>query len=299
MAKSMKTVASLTRKKDDHSTSNVNYAGINQYLREISRYRLLTSEETERFAFMVHDSEDSWAGRQLITGNLRLVVRVVMDFQKYWMNNFLDLIQEGNVGLVRAVLKYDPNRGVKFSSYAAYWIRAYILKFIMDNCRLVKIGTTQAQRKLFYKLNKERKQLEAEGIEASGAVLSKRLQVKESEIADMGQRLDNCEVSLESPVSSEGLTEQKMFLASKGPGVEEEVADHEFVSWFHAKLEKFKETLSPREQVILCERLMAEEPRTLTHIANQFGISRERIRQIEGGLLVKLRELMASEAGFH
>ncbi len=139
--------------------------------------------------------------------------------------------------------------------------------------------------------------MESEGIEASGDVLSKRLQVKESEIADMGQRLDNCEVSLESPVSADGVSEQKMFLASNGPGVEEEVADQEFVAWFHAKLDKFKETISAREQVILFERLMSEEPRTLTDIASQFGISRERIRQIEGDLLDKLRGLLASESG--
>ena len=287
--------AFMHAKTEDHSASNVNYAGINQYLREISRYRLLTVEETERFAFLVHDKEDFSAGRQLITGNLRLVVRVVMDFQKYWMDNFLDLIQEGNVGLTRAVLKFDPTRGVKFSSYASYWIRAYILKFIMDNCRLVKIGTSQSQRKLFYRLNKERKLLESQGIEPSARVLSQRLQVKESEIEDMRQRLDNYEVSLESPVSFDGMAEQKMFLTSKGPGVEEEVADQEFIAWFHAKLDKFTETIGEREKAILFERLMSDEPRTLTHIALQFGVSRERIRQIEGELLEKLRRLLAHE----
>lgn len=294
----MQTALSFRHSKaEEHSASNANYAGVNQYLREISRYRLLTVEETERFAFMVHDTEDSWAGRQLITGNLRLVVRVVMDFQKYWMDNFLDLIQEGNVGLTRAVLKFDPTRGVKFSSYASYWIRAYILKFIMDNCRLVKIGTSQSQRKLFYRLNKERKLLESQGIEPNVRELAKRLQVKESEIEDMGQRLDNYEVSLESPVSADGVGEQKMFLPAAGPGVEEEVADQEFIDWFHAKLEKFKETIGDREKVILVERLMADEPRTLTHIALQFGVSRERIRQIEGELLEKLRGLLARETG--
>lgn len=295
----MPTAQSLRHaKKDEHSPSNVNYAGINQYLREISRYRLLTAQETERFAFMVHDKEDSWAGRQLITGNLRLVVRVVMDFQKYWMDNFLDLIQEGNVGLTRAVLKFDPTRGVKFSSYASYWIRAYILKFIMDNCRLVKIGTSQSQRKLFYRLNKERKLLESQGIEPTVSLLSQRLQIKESEIVDMGQRLDNYEVSLESPVGVDGVSEQKMFLSARGPGVEEEVADQEFIEWFHAKLDRFKETISDREKVILAERLMSDESRTLTDISLQFGVSRERIRQIELELLEKLRGLLAHETSF-
>ena len=292
----MQTAQSLRQTKtDEHSPAQVSYAGINQYLREISRYRLLTGEETERFASMVHDKDDSWAGRQLITGNLRLVVRVVMDFQKYWMDNFLDLIQEGNVGLTRAVLKFDPRRGVKFSSYAAYWIRAYILKFIMDNCRLVKIGTSQSQRKLFYRLNKEKKLLESQGVEPTASLLAQRLQVKVSEINDMSQRLDNYEVSLESPVGVDGVSEQKMFLPARGPGVEEEVADLEFVEWFHARLDKFKGTIGARENVILVERLMADEPRTLTDIALQFGVSRERIRQIEAELLRKLRGLLAHE----
>lgn len=289
----------LPAKTDDSPTTKVDYSGINQYLREISRYRLLTIEETERFSFMVRDKEDSWAGQQLITGNLRLVVRVVMDFQKYWMDNFLDLIQEGNVGLTRAVLKFDPTLGVKFSSYASYWIRAYVLKFIMDNCRLVKIGTSQSQRKLFYRLNKEKKTLESQGIEASTQMLSQRLQINESEIVNMGQRLDNVEVSLESPQGPDGIAQQKMQLASPGPGVEEEVADQEFIDWFHAKLNAFTKTIDHRERVILHERLMSDEPRTLTHIALQFGVSRERIRQLEAELLKKLRGLLSHETGWN
>ncbi|MDD5757543.1 MAG: sigma-70 family RNA polymerase sigma factor [Desulfobulbaceae bacterium] len=289
----------VSAKTADSPTTKVNHTGINQYLREISRYRLLTVEETERFAHMVRDKEDSWAGRQLITGNLRLVVRVVMDFQKYWMDNFLDLIQEGNVGLTRAVLKFDPSLGVKFSSYASYWIRAYVLKFIMDNCRLVKIGTSQSQRKLFYQLNKAKKSLESQGIEPTTHVLSQRLQIKESEIENMGQRLDNFEVSLDFPMGSDGIAQQKMFLAAPGPGVEEEVADQEFIDWFHAKLAAFTKSIDPREKVILYERLMSDDPRTLTHIAQQFGVSRERIRQLEGELLKKLRGLLSRESELH
>ncbi len=282
---------------EEHPLSKIDYSGVNQYLREISRYQLLSTEETERLAFRVFDDADSSAGRQLITGNLRLVVRVVMDFQKYWMHNFLDLIQEGNVGLTRAVKKFDPNRGVKFSSYAGYWIRAYILKFIMDNCRLVKIGTSQAQRKLFYSLNREKKLLAAQGVEAETSVLSQRLHIKESEIESMGQRLDFSEVSLESPTAVDGEVGHAMMLASHGPGVEEQVADDEFIAWFHAELDAFKATISEREQVILDERLLAEEPMTLTIIAKRFKVSRERIRQIEGGLLGKLKVLLQHKLG--
>ncbi len=289
-------------KTEGQQAAKANYACVNQYLREIGRYRLLTSEETLRLAFLVYDKADHGAIGQLITGNLRLVVRVVMDFQKYWMDNFSDLIQEGNLGLARAVKKFDPNRGVKFSSYAGYWIRAYILKFIMDNCRLVRIGTTQTQRKLFYSLNKEKQFLASQGIEAETSVLSQRLQVKESEVENMKQRLDHYEVSLESSGSADGGGEYHLFLPAAGPGVEKQVADQEFVAWFRAELDAFKETISDREQAILFDRLLADEPKTLNTIASQFGISRERIRQLEGGLLHKLRVLLQHEgidAGTH
>jgi len=293
----MRTMTSLAiATGNGHSTARVNYAAINQYLSEISRFQLLSTEETDRLARLAHDEADPWAGSQLVLGNLRLVVRVVMDFQKYWMDNFLDLIQEGNVGLMRAVQKFDPSHGVKFTSYAGYWIRAYILKFIMDNCRLVKIGTTQAQRKLFYRLNKEKMILESQGIEPSTEALSQRMQVKGREVEEMGQRLDNSEVSLETPGSAGGESTQKVFLSAAGLGVEEEVADQEFRQWLRGKIDTFKDTLNGRERVILVERLLADEPRTLTDIAEQFGVSRERIRQIESGLLDKLRELLRNEA---
>lgn len=295
MGECMRTTTSFAiASSDGHSPSRVNYVAINQYLTEISRFRLLTAEETEQLALQAHDGSDPWAGSQLVLGNLRLVVRIVMDFQKYWMDNFLDLIQEGNVGLIRSVRKFDPMHGVKFPSYAGYWIRAYILKFIMDNCRLVKIGTTQAQRKLFYRLNKEKMILESQGVAPTTEVLSERLQVKERDVEDMGQRLDSSEISLESPVGADGVA-QNIFLPASGIGVEEEVADREFVDWLHGELDTFKHTLCPRERTILFERLLVEEPRTLVDIAEQFGVSRERIRQIEYGLLQKLRELLKQE----
>ncbi len=275
------------------------YSGVNHYLQEISRHRLLTKEETEELALRVYNNDDDSAGSELVIANLRLVVKVVMDFQKYWMNNFLDLIQEGNVGLTKAVKKFDPHRGVKFSSYAAYWIRAYILKSIMDNWRLVRIGTTQAQRKLFYRLNKEKKLLESQGIKPSATVLAERLDVKEKEIVEMERRLDNYDLSLESPVGPNSDLDQKSFLPSKGPGVEETVAHTEYIEWLHNELSVLKETLSEREQVILAERLLSHEPRTLNDIAGQFGISRERVRQVEIALLDKIREVVKDEIVLH
>lgn len=278
---------------------STSYNGVNHYLKEISCHRLLSAEETEALALRVYNYDDPYAGSQLVIANLRLVVKVVMDFQKYWMNNFLDLIQEGNVGLTKAVKKFDPHRGVKFSSYAAYWIRAYILKSIMDNWRLVRIGTTQAQRKLFYSLNKEKKLLESQGITPDAAVLAKRLDVKEKEIVEMERRLDNYDLSLESPVGPNSELDQKSFLPSETPGVEETVADTEFIEWLHKEISVLEQSLSPREQVILSERLLSHEPRTLNDIAQQFGISRERVRQVEIALLEKIRDIVKEEVVLH
>ena len=167
---------------------------------EIKRYPLLSREEERDLSIRYREKDDMNAGYRLITANLRLVVKIAMDFQRYWMQNLMDLIQEGNVGLMQAVKKFDPYRGYKFSYYASFWIKAYIIKFIMDNWKLVKIGTTQAQRKLFFNLRKEKERLEAQGIEASPKLLSHRLDVKESEIIEMDQRLNSWEISLDSPL---------------------------------------------------------------------------------------------------
>lgn len=273
----------------------VGNAALHRYLQEISQYRLLSREETDELARRFQESGDPDAAYQLVTANLRLVVKVAMDFQKYWMQNFLDLIQEGNIGLVQAVKKFDPYRQVKFSYYAAYWIRAYILKFIMDNWRLVKIGTTQAQRKLFFNLNKEKKLLEAQGFEPEPKLLAQRLNVKESEIIEMGQRLEHGDMSLESPLREDSDEQRKDFLPMLGPGVEQRVAEDEIRQWMAAMLDKLRLTLNEKELAILDQRLLNDDPRTLQEIADRFTISRERVRQIEANLLKKMRLYLENE----
>ncbi|WP_028584487.1 sigma-70 family RNA polymerase sigma factor [Desulfogranum mediterraneum] len=268
---------------------------LHRYLQEISQYELLSREETDELAIRFQETGDPDAAYRLVSSNLRLVVKVAMDFQKYWMQNFMDLIQEGNVGLVQATKKFDPYRGVKFSYYAAYWIRAYILKFIMDNWRLVKIGTTQAQRKLFFSLNKEKKLLEAQGFKPEVKLLAERLNVKESEVIEMGQRMDNWDVSLEAPVRSDSEDEQKSFLPHEGPGIEEIVASHEMRERLMEVLAGLNPHLNEKEQVILSSRLLSDEPKTLQTIADEFHISRERVRQIEANLLKKLRKQLEKE----
>jgi len=255
--------------------------GLHPYLREISQYKLLTREETEELTKCYRENNDLDAAHQLVTSNLRLVVKIALDSQKYWMPNFLDLIQEGNMGLVQAVEKFDPYCGVKFSYYAAYWIRAYILKFIMDNWRLVKIGTTQTQRKLFFNLNKEKKQLEADGFQPESNFLAERLGVKESEVIEIDQRMDSWDLSLD---------EQKSFLPGRGPTVEEVVAGDELKEHLTSTLDSLKKHLNEKELMILSDRLLSDEHLTLQAIADRFHISRERVRQIEGNVLKKIQK---------
>ena len=279
----------------DENLPAVSNPALHRYLQEISQYELLSREEAEELATRFQESGDPEAAYRLVSSNLRLVVKVAMDFQKYWMQNFMDLIQEGNVGLVQATKKFDPYRGVKFSYYAAYWIRAYILKFIMDNWRLVKIGTTQAQRKLFFSLNKEKKLLEAQGFKPDVKLLAERLNVKESEVVEMGQRMDNWDVSLEAPVRSDSEDEQKSFLPQEGPGIEDIVAGQEMRDRLAEVLAGIEDKLNDKEKVILTKRLLSDEPQTLQTIADQFGISRERVRQIESNLLKKLKKVFEKE----
>jgi RNA polymerase sigma-32 factor len=265
------------------------------YLDEIKRYPLLSREDERELAIRYREKQDTEAGYKLITANLRLVVKIAMDFQRYWMQNLMDLIQEGNVGLMQAVKKFDPYRGYKFSYYASFWIKAYIIKFIMDNWKLVKIGTTQAQRKLFFNLRKEKERLEAQGIEASPRLLSHRLDVKEAEIIEMDQRLNSWEISLDSPLKEDSEDTHKSFLPSNDLPVDDQLADREAKAILHEKLMLFRQQLRGKEAVIFDNRLLTDEPMTLQEIGDRFGISRERVRQLESRLKKNLKAYLEEE----
>jgi RNA polymerase sigma-32 factor len=259
------------------------------YLDEIKRYPLLKREDEVDLATRYHEKGDVQAAYKLITSNLRLVVKIAMDFQRHWMQNLMDLIQEGNVGLMQAVKKFDPYRGYKFSYYASFWIKAYIIKFIMDNWKLVKIGTTQAQRKLFFNLRKEKERLEAQGIEVGPKLLSERLDVKESEVVEMDQRLSSWEISLDAPLQDDSEDTHKSFLPANVVPADEQLADYEAKAILHDKLMRFRGLLKDKEAFIFDQRLLAETPLTLQEIGDKFGISRERVRQIESRMKHRLK----------
>jgi len=263
---------------------------LQSYLKEVSRFPLLDPEEEIQLARRVRDHGDSEAAFRIISSHLRLVVRIAMDFQRRWMQNVLDLIQEGNVGLLRAVNKFDPDKGIKFSYYASFWIKAYILKFIMDNWRMVKIGTTQAQRKLFYNLNRERQKLILQGFDPDAALLSQRLGVTQDQVLEMQQRLDAGDVSLDVPVSDESGSASRMdFLPALGPGVEDDIAGAEVARLVRSSIEEMLPSLSEKEIYILENRLLTDEPATLREIGERYNVTRERIRQLEARLLEKLK----------
>jgi len=269
------------------------------YMRETRRYPLLTPEEEHALAVKLVEHGDTGAARKLIEANLRLVVKIAYEYRRAH-RNLLDLVQEGNIGLIQAVGKFDPYRGVKLSSYAAFWIRAYILKFILNNWRLVKIGTTQAQRKLFFNLRKEREKLEQLGFQPTTALLAEKLDVAEKEIIEMERRLAAPEASLDAPLgdSEDGGARTRLdYLPSDEDRPDHAVAQSEFAQLLKRKLEAFARTLEGREQTIFRERWLTDEPLTLQEIGDRYQVSRERARQLEKRMLDLLKKYLEAEIG--
>ncbi len=271
-------------------TAVAKYDPLQSYLSEISKYKLLTRDQEVSLGTRIQEENDNDAAYELITANLRLVVKIAFDFQRVWMQNLMDLIQEGNVGLMQAVKKFDPYKNVKFSYYASFWIKAYILKFIMDNWRLVKIGTTQGQRKLFFKLKKEKQKLIDEGFDPKPKLLSERLGASEKEIIDMDQRLDGWDVSLDAPLKEDSDTERIELLNTDTENVEDIYGNKEVESLLHKTIDEFKKTLNDREMEILSLRIFSDDPLTLQEIGERYSISRERVRQVEKSIIKRLKE---------
>lgn len=267
-----------------------------RYMRDVERYALLTPEEEKELAERYAETGDVDAARALVTSNLRLVVKIAYNYRQAY-KNILDLVQEGNIGLMQAVKKYDPYRGVKLSTYAAWWIRAYMLRFILNNHRLVKLGTTQAQRKLFFNLRKEKAKLSAMGIEPTAEVIAQRLDVSEEDVVQMDRRLAAGDASLDAPVrTNEGDGASRVeLLEGDFEAVDEEAAKNEIREILIDKMRTFGKTLKGKEAAIFRKRLLAESPLTLQELGDEFGVTRERVRQIEKRLLKKMRGHLGSE----
>jgi RNA polymerase sigma-32 factor len=272
------------------------------YMAEVSRHPLLSREEELELATLYARTGDREAAWKLVTSNLRLVVKIAREYHR-GVFQLLDLIQEGNVGLMQAVRKFDPLKGVKLSTYAAWWIRAYIIRFIMDNWRQVKLGTTQAQRRLFFNLGKERERLLARGIEPTPRLLAHNLRVDEEDVNEMSARMSGDDLSLDQPIRGEdgdSSVSRMDRLEDRGATpADETVAAEQMRKIFREKLDAFGLTLTDeREKAIFADRLLPRdgaEPVTLSDLGARFGLTRERARQIEAKLTSRLRDYVKAE----
>jgi len=269
-----------------------NRDALSLYFAELKNCPPISREEEHELAVKFVEEEDVDAARKLVASNLRLVVKIAMEYRRAWASS-LDLIQEGNTGLMQAVHRYDPYKGVRLSSYAAYWVRAYILKYIIDNIRLVRMGKTRAQRKLFYRLNKEKMLLEQQGYEVLPALLAERLDVGEDDVIEMEQRLAFNDQSMDTPIGdSDGRLSLGDMLPDAGASAEEGFGNAELREVFLEKVGAFLEGIDERDRRIVDERILAEEPKTLQELGDELGLTRERVRQLEARTVDRLRKYL-------
>jgi len=269
---------------------------LQQYLKEIQKYPLLTREEEHDIAVKYKETGDKELLQKLVTSNLRFVVKVAFEYVHYRMK-LLDLVQEGNMGLVKAVRDFDPYKETRLTTYAVWWIRSYIQDAILRNYSLVKLGTTQAQKRLFYRLRAEQKKLEQQGLvpEQQTKLLAAKLDVKEKEVEEMSQRMSGPELSLDAPMPGDDRRTHVQNLADMGDSADNLLGDDEQKRLFLEILADFGKTLKGRDKVIFEDRLTSEDPMTLQEIGDKYGFTKERARQIEEELKGKLKDYMKAK----
>ena len=258
------------------------------YLQEVRKYPALTEEEEKELAIRYKETGDLESAYKLTTANLMLVIKIAMTFKREWQN-LMDLIQEGNVGLMKAVKNFDPFRGVRLSAYATWWIKSYILKHILDNWRLVRVGTTNTRRKLLFNLKREKEKLEREGFDPTTKLLAERFGVDEREVIDVSASIGAMDVSIDTPVRPDSTMTPAQTLSQDGQSVEENVELKQFRQILNENIENFKAGLNPNEIEILNNRILSEDPLSLQEIGEQRGVTREAVRQAEQRLLKKFK----------
>lgn len=266
-----------------------------RYLAEIRKYPLLSKEDEHKLAVKYFDTKDPVLAQQLVTSNLRFVVKVAAEYAKFGAR-LIDLIQEGNVGLMHAVKEYNPYKGARLITYAVWWIRGYIQEYLMRQYSMVRIGTTQTQRKLFYQLQREREQLERMGMQQGIAQLSGRLGISEKEVQEMSQRVLGRDVSLSQPVGdNENASLMDFQSDGQQEGIDDQLGHAEELKLLKEKIDHLRDDLNERELFVLDNRLLADEPMTLQEIGDKYGITREAARQLEARLMNKIKNELISE----
>ena len=266
-----------------------------RYFRDLNKYKILDPEKARRLAQRFQQHNDREALGRLVKGNLRLVVKIAKGFWRRNHVTFADLIQEGNLGLVRAAEKFDPRKKVKFSYYATFWIKAYIQKYLMNNHRSVRLGTTQSQRRLFYNLHKTRAKLRRRGIPPTSDAIAEHLEVPEKDVVEMQQRMAAADLSLNAPPASRGPEERMDNLVSASNSSEAELEAFQLRSMVRENAGRFRKHLNAREKDILERRILSEQPVTLAKLGNRHGVSRERIRQVEKKIIDRFRTYLLAK----
>lgn len=266
--------------------------GLSAYMQEIKRFPILEKEQEFMLAKRLEEHDDTDAAHMLVTSHLRLVAKIAMGYRFYGLP-VSDLISEGNIGLMRAVKKFDPDRGFRLATYAMWWIKAAINEYVLNSWSLVKVGTVAAQKKLFFNLRKLKAKLDIYddgdlSLEAADQIAS-TLDVSRQDVINMNGRLSRSDASLNVPVGEDGDLDRVDLLVSDTPDQESVFADEEERQVGNALLRDALATLNAREQHIIAERRLADDPRTLEDLGEEYGISRERVRQIENRAFEKLQ----------
>jgi RNA polymerase sigma-32 factor len=265
---------------------------LSAYLNRIDEYRLLTPEEERDLAKRWKRFGDQRAARALVLGNLRFVVKIAFEYRTYGLR-LLDLIQEGNLGLLVAVDRFDADRNVRLTTYAVWWIRAYIQEYIRRSWSLVRFGTTRAEQRCFYRLRRERQRLERQGGKADPEKLASALGIRIDDLEKIESRITRRDMSLDDPAYMDTEETKGDRIADDRPGPESTLADEELREEAHRRIHDALRELDPRERTILNKRYLSGKPATLKELGASFGISRERVRQLEARAKAKLREALA------
>lgn len=273
---------------------------LDRFLAEVGKYPVLTPEEEKTLTHAVYEHGDRTAARRLVVHNLRLVVKMAYKYKRTWAS-VLDLVQEGNVGLIEAVQRFDPFKGARFSTYAAFWIRAYMLRYLLEHSRMVRIARTRTGRKLFFRLTKERERLRALGIDPGPKLLAERLNVDQSELEEVARYMDQSEVRLDAPLGTgdDGSTSTILDgMAHEGTSPEAEAYRREFEHDVSTALEAFAATLTDeREKDAWSDHLMSEDPVSLSELGARFGVTKQRMGQIVSGLRKRLKAHLIETLG--
>lgn len=278
------------------SRSLAPYDPFHRYMAEVRKYPPLSREEEAELAKRYRTTGDREALFRLVTSNLMHVVRVALSFRRA-ARNLLDLIQEGNLGLLQAIERYDPDHGTRLPTYAGWWIRAYMVKFLLDNVRLVRVGTTNARRKLLRNLRKEKARLEERGFDVGSKLLAEHFGVSEVDVREVEAALTSRDVFLDAPVGEPDGRQHADYLPAASPSVEDEVGRKELQAQAQAALDRFRVDLSERDLALLDERIVNDDPLTLQQLGDRFDITREAVRQAEARLMKRLQEFLKDELG--